>query len=63
MVAFASMGHQNKFIAYLLGFSASPVAAHLHSAQRKLGVASRAQLVQVFASLVREVPGQDAANP
>ncbi len=61
VAAFASMGHQNKFIAYLLGLSAGTVAGHLRSAQRKLGLASRAELILTFASLLQVAP--DAAAP
>ncbi len=54
VLASAAMGHQNKFIGYQLGFSPSAVARHLRSAQRKLGVSSRSELVCLFAPLVRE---------
>lgn len=53
VLAFVAMGHPNKLVAYQLGLSPSAVSAHLRSAQRKLGVTSRAELVHVFASLVR----------
>ncbi len=52
VAAFAAMGHQNKFIGYLLGLSAGTVSEHLRSAQRKLGLSSRAALVQWFAHLI-----------
>lgn len=61
VLAFASMGHQNKFIAYLLGLSAGTVAAHLRSAQRKLGLASRAELIGSFASLVQVVAAPECS--
>src|SRR6266540_40792 len=54
VVAFAAMGHQNKFIGYELGLSASGVAEHLSSAARKLRVSSRAELVRLLAPLIRE---------
>lgn len=52
VLAFAAMGHQNKYIAYLLGLAPSTVAAHLHSACRKLGFASRREVIETFAPLV-----------
>ncbi len=52
VLAFAAMGHQNKFIAYLLGLAPSTVAAHLQSACRKLGFASRREAIETFAPLV-----------
>jgi DNA-binding CsgD family transcriptional regulator len=52
VLAFAAMGHQNKYIGYLLGLSASAVSLHLRSAQRKLGLASRTELIRTFAGLV-----------
>lgn len=48
VVAFAAMGHQNKYIGYLLGLSPSSVSSLLRSAQRKLGLASRATLIRTF---------------
>jgi DNA-binding CsgD family transcriptional regulator len=53
VLAFAAMGHQNKFIGYLLGLSPSRIAAHLASAQRKLGLHSRAEMIREFAALVQ----------
>jgi DNA-binding NarL/FixJ family response regulator len=60
----AAMGHQNKFIAYELGLSASGVGGHLRSAERKLGVASPAELIRLLAPLVagRTAPG-GASSP
>lgn len=52
VAAFAAMGHQDKFIAYLLGISAGTVSEHLKSARCKLGLASRAELIRVFAHLI-----------
>jgi DNA-binding CsgD family transcriptional regulator len=52
VLAFAAMGHQNKYIAYLLGLSPSTVAAQLRSACRKLGFGSRREAIATFASLV-----------
>lgn len=52
VLAFAAMGHRNKYMAYLLGLSLSAVTTHLRSAQRKLGLASRGDLIRTFASVV-----------
>lgn len=51
VLAHAALGHQNKAIGYLLGLSPSAVASHLASAQRKLGLASRAELIGIFGAL------------
>jgi DNA-binding CsgD family transcriptional regulator len=56
VLAFAAMGHQNKYIAYLLGFSPSAVTSHLRSAQRKLGLSSRGDLIRTFARVVLAAP-------
>jgi DNA-binding NarL/FixJ family response regulator len=50
VAAYASHGHSNKMIAYLLGVSESSVAAHLKSALSKLGVTSRVELTRLFHS-------------
>jgi DNA-binding CsgD family transcriptional regulator len=60
VLAFAAMGHQNKYIGYLLGISPSSVSVLLHSAQRKLGLASRATLIRTFAAVGD--PGREAAR-
>lgn len=52
VAAFAAMGHQNKFIGYLLGLSAGAVSGHLRSAQQKLELTSRAELVRCLAPLL-----------
>jgi DNA-binding NarL/FixJ family response regulator len=52
VLAFAAMGHQNKYIGYLLGISAAAVSAHLDLVQRKLGLSCRPELIQRFAPLV-----------
>ncbi len=62
VVAFAASGHQNKFIAYELGLSLSGVATHLRSAERKLGVASRGELITLLAPLVADRPGPGSAR-
>lgn len=60
-LAFAAMGHQNKYIGYLLGLSPSSVSLLLHSAQRKLGLASRATLIRTFAGVA--APKREGAQP
>ena len=48
VAAYAAQGLTNKLIAYTLGIETSTVSTHLTSAMRKLGVASRPELVQRF---------------
>ncbi len=62
VLAFAAMGHQNKYIAYLLGLSPSAVASHLRSAQRKLGLSSRGDLIRTFAPVVLAAPELASAS-
>lgn len=50
---YASLGHPLKYIAYELGIPLSTVGASLDRALRKLGVASRAELIQLFAHAPR----------
>jgi hypothetical protein len=45
VAGFAALGHANKLIAWEMGLAPSTVAAHLATAQRKLGVSSRLELV------------------
>jgi DNA-binding CsgD family transcriptional regulator len=52
VLAFAAMGHQNKYIAYLLGVAGSTVSKCLQAAQKKLKVDSRSELIRRFAPLV-----------
>jgi DNA-binding CsgD family transcriptional regulator len=47
VVAYAIQGQANKLIAYALGINPSTVANHLTSAQRKLGVRSRTELIHL----------------
>lgn len=50
VVACARLGHANKLIAYELGVAESTVAGHLARAARKLGFASRLELVRSAAT-------------
>ncbi|HEX3761024.1 MAG TPA: helix-turn-helix transcriptional regulator [Kofleriaceae bacterium] len=52
-VAFASLGHTNKLIAYEMGISASTVGVLLHRAARKLEAATRGELLTRFMTLSR----------
>lgn len=61
IVAYASLGHSNKLIAYELGLCSSTVAAQLTSAARKLGVSSRKTLLHAFAVLGGGAP--DGGSP
>jgi DNA-binding CsgD family transcriptional regulator len=54
VVAFASLGHANKLIAYELGIATSTVGVLLSRAMAKLGLRSRKALVQAF--LTQRVP-------
>jgi DNA-binding CsgD family transcriptional regulator len=62
VLAFAAMGHQDKCIGYLLGLAPSTISGHLRSAQRKLGLASRADLIRRFAPLVQAPEEQGCLN-
>ena len=62
VLAFAAMGHQNKYIGYLLGLSPSAVTSHLRAAQRKLGLSSRSDLIRTFASVVHPRPESASAS-
>ena len=48
IASYAALGHSNKLIAYELGIAASTVATHLTSAQTKLGVKNRVELIRVL---------------
>ena len=63
VAAFAAMGHQDKFIGYLLGISAGTVSEHLQSARRKLGLTSRAELIRRFACLLQVDPAGAPGPP
>jgi DNA-binding CsgD family transcriptional regulator len=62
VLAFAAMGHQNKYIGYLLGLSASAVTSHLRSAERKLGFSSRGELIRTFAPAVLAAPARGSTS-
>lgn len=51
VVSAAALGHGNKLIGYELGVPVSSVARLLSSAQQKLGLDSRAELVRMFTAL------------
>ena len=46
VAALTAMGHSNKAIAYELGVATSTVSAYLRDIARKLGAASRVELVR-----------------
>ncbi len=50
IVAFLARGYSEKYVAYLLGVSATTVAMQFASARRKLGVRSRQELIALFSS-------------
>ena len=58
VLGYAALGHSNKFIGYMLGRAPTTIATHLASAQRKLGVGSRLDLVGMLASR-----GDGASSP
>jgi DNA-binding CsgD family transcriptional regulator len=49
VLAFAAMGHSNKYVAYLLGLAPATVAAYLARGCAKLGIRSRRELIALFA--------------
>jgi len=53
-LAYAALGHSNKYIAYLLGAATSTVASRLSSALRKLGLASRREAIDLLGQAARE---------
>jgi DNA-binding CsgD family transcriptional regulator len=48
IVAYAALGHPNKYIAYVLGLAPSTVATHLAAAMSQLGLRNRAELARVW---------------
>lgn len=63
VVAYAVQGHPNKLIAYELGISAATVSNHLRSAQQKLGLRSRTELVRVGRLLLGSATGKSTDSP
>ena len=61
IASYAALGHSNKLIAYELGIAASTVATHLTSAQTKLGVKNRVELIRVLMGAA-ETGGSQAAD-
>jgi DNA-binding NarL/FixJ family response regulator len=51
VVVFASRGLSNKVIAYELGVTSSTVSTHLSHAAAKLGLASRAAIIETYLAL------------
>lgn len=47
-LACAARGHSNKYIGYLLGVATSTVSSRLESAERKLGVSSRREVMEML---------------
>jgi len=58
VLALLAVGHSLKLCAYELGCAESTISAAMHSAFSKLGLASRAELVELHGALV--TPGGDA---
>jgi DNA-binding CsgD family transcriptional regulator len=56
IVAFACLGHQDKYISYMLGVSRATVSLALNGARRKLGLRSRAELIRRLAPLMYADP-------
>lgn len=54
ILGYAALGHSVKLIGYELGLSGPTVSTHLASAMSKLGIRTRAQLVQACGPMVRE---------
>lgn len=62
VVAFAALGHDNRRIAYELGLSESTIATYLQRARKKLGVASRLELVRLARDLFEAIRRAAPAN-
>jgi DNA-binding CsgD family transcriptional regulator len=56
IVSYALLGHSFKYIAYELGIAISTVSKELKTALRKLGLRSRAELVDLFSRVREAVP-------
>jgi len=54
ILGYAALGHSVKLIGYELGLSGPTVSTHLAAAMTKLGIRTRAELVQACAPMVRE---------
>jgi DNA-binding CsgD family transcriptional regulator len=57
VAAHVAMGHSNKYIAYLLGISASTVAGRVDSVRAKLGLRSRRELIEFLGGGTSRAPG------
>lgn len=60
VVSLAALGHSYKYIAYEVGIPLSTAAALLKSALPKLGLASRAELIRLYARIVAQGPAEPA---
>jgi DNA-binding CsgD family transcriptional regulator len=55
VVAYALLGHSNKYIGYMLGIAPSTISSHLESAMKKLQVRSRRELLASFSTFCATV--------
>jgi DNA-binding CsgD family transcriptional regulator len=51
VLAYAALGHSNKYIGYLLGISPSTVATRLASGLRKMGLGSRREAIELLGAI------------
>jgi DNA-binding CsgD family transcriptional regulator len=63
VLALAAIGCSPKLVAYQLGLSASTVRVHLTNASRKLGVHTRAALIEKFRQLLLRASSDPGASP
>ncbi|MEZ4400150.1 MAG: helix-turn-helix transcriptional regulator [Kofleriaceae bacterium] len=63
VLGFAVRGHSNKWAALELGLTSSTIATHLRRAMTKLGLGSRAQLVQALPLAAEADDGTVAVAP
>ncbi|MFO0740210.1 MAG: LuxR C-terminal-related transcriptional regulator [Labilithrix sp.] len=63
VVSLAALGHPYKYVAYELGIPLSSVAATLKTALAKLGLASRAELIRLYARVVAQGPVGGPTEP
>lgn len=61
VLGYVALGHSNKFVGYMLGLAPSTVAGHLQTAQKKLGVASRLELIKAYGNAKRSWQERKAA--